>query len=168
MWIMKAKLNVGALGIALAILVAGAGVCRAGDITYQVDQGPIGVDGGAVIGTIGTDGTIGTLAASDILNWNVVVSNGIGGSFDLTNGDSSLSLAGSGLTATATELAIPSGMELEQVLSDTSASCCNASLEFANNVIIGTASPEPSTYGFTLIGLGLLVLMQKRLVPTFR
>ena len=28
--------------------------------------------------------------------------------------------------------------------------------------------PEPSTYGFMLIGLGLLVLMQKRIVPAFR
>jgi hypothetical protein len=29
-------------------------------------------------------------------------------------------------------------------------------------------TPEPSTYGFTLIGLGLLVLMRKRLVSAFR
>jgi hypothetical protein len=37
-----------------------------------------------VIGTIGTDGTIATLAASDVIGWNLFVSTGIGRSFDPT------------------------------------------------------------------------------------
>jgi len=39
--------------------------CFAAPITYDVDGGPWGINGGTVVGTIETDGTIGTLGASN-------------------------------------------------------------------------------------------------------
>jgi hypothetical protein len=89
--------------LALVAAVFGVVLCPA-DVLYQVEQGPIGFDGATVAGTIQTDGITGALTASDILNWNVVVTNGLGSSFDLTNANSTLSLAGTALTATATQL----------------------------------------------------------------
>lgn len=60
------RASLSALVIALAMAVP----ARA-DIVYQVDQTGIGFDHGTVTGTIETDGANGTLAASDILNWNL-------------------------------------------------------------------------------------------------
>ena len=115
-----------------------------------------GIDDATVSGMIETDGTIGALVTGDILAWNVLVTNGIGGSFDLTSGNSAVTATGTALTATATELLFnfdtpddgglgyfqivdssngwgwflsgPSGSAVEGVLSDTSASCCDAGL----------------------------------------
>jgi hypothetical protein len=86
------------------MLVAGTGVCRAGDVTYQVLQGPLGIDGATVTGTVETDGTIGTLAAADFLNFNLVTTDGLGNSFDLANANSVLTLNGSATSATASAL----------------------------------------------------------------
>lgn len=102
---MRLKFNRGAL--TAIILMVASGICHA-DITYTVDQvspfpaGPFGIDPATVSGTLQTDGTIGTLTTSNFLSWNIVVSNGIGGSFDLTSGDSTLTATGTATTATAT------------------------------------------------------------------
>jgi hypothetical protein len=101
---MKSEFKRGAVLGALMMLMVAAGVCRAAAITYQVNQGPFGIDGAKVIGIIGADGGIGVLAASNFLSWNIVVSDGLGGAFDLTNGNSTLSLTGTAFAATATEL----------------------------------------------------------------
>jgi hypothetical protein len=91
------------IGIVVALL-SGAGVCRASNITYQVLQGPIGFDKATISGTLQTDGATGALSASNILAWNIVVADGLGGSVDLTNLNSSLSLTGTATTATSNQL----------------------------------------------------------------
>ena len=68
---MKPKLKGGALIGAAMMLLVGTSVCSASPITYAVDQTGIGFDNGSVTGTIETDGTTGTLAASDIINWDL-------------------------------------------------------------------------------------------------
>jgi hypothetical protein len=72
--------------------------------TYQVNQTGIGFDHGSVTGIIQTDGTIGTLAAANIINWSLVVSNGTNATYELTGGtggNSAISITGTGLTATS-------------------------------------------------------------------
>src|ERR1700685_1120103 len=108
----KTKFNEVALIGAVMMLVVGISVCSASPITYAVDQTGIGFDQGSVTGTIETDGATGTLAASDIVNWNLqAVCLGFVGcsasNFTLTGGvggNSTVSITGNGLTATATEL----------------------------------------------------------------
>jgi hypothetical protein len=84
------------------------------DITYTVDETGLASPScpscgtGSIIGTITTDGTIGTLATSDITDWNLTVSYD-GSSFTLTGpnyptGNSTVYVVGSDLTATATQL----------------------------------------------------------------
>ena len=71
--------------------------------TYQVNQTGIGSDHGSVTGIIQTDGTIGQLAAANILNWTLVVSNGTNATYELTggaDGNSAALITGAGLTAT--------------------------------------------------------------------
>jgi hypothetical protein len=90
----------------LTMLLAVAGLCCADPIDYQVDDifGFYASTGQGVVGTIETDGTTGTLAASDILGWNLVLSDGLGDSFDITNENSTPSVTGTALTATASAL----------------------------------------------------------------
>jgi len=168
----------------LTMLVVGGVVCCAGPITYAVDQTGIGFDQGSVTGTIQTDGTIGTLATSDILSWNLVLSNGLGSSFDSTNGNSTASVTGDGLTATATELlfnygsggvfeivdspnlwelGFTSGPVFEEILP---LGLDGNAVPEAGTQVIGTAVPEPSTYMLTL--MGGLVLLRKRVVSVGR
>lgn len=73
-------------------------------LTYQVNQTGIGFDKGAVTGIIQTDGTIGTLTTANILNWNLVVYNGTNATYTLTGGvggNSTITISGTGFTATA-------------------------------------------------------------------
>jgi hypothetical protein len=104
-------------GVVCATMIAGmlgVGGAKA-DITYSVDitcsscgylGGPAGVTG-----FIETDGTLGSLGFSNIIDWNLVVSNGSIGSTDLTGplsgGTSFLDLiptTGSDLMASASAL----------------------------------------------------------------
>jgi hypothetical protein len=90
----------------LAILgVATPIVSRAADITYTVSEG---VGPGSVTGFITTDGTIGTLATSDILNWNLTLKDGSGGLFVLGGpgglNNSGVIDEGADLSGTSTQL----------------------------------------------------------------
>jgi hypothetical protein len=91
---------------AMALLV-GAVACSASPIFYLVNQ-TVGTDGGGVTGSIETDGTIGTILGTDILDWNLLVSDGSttfgiqGGPLD-PDPNSALLYAGD-ITATPTEL----------------------------------------------------------------
>ena len=76
-----------------------------GATTYTVQRT---VDVGTVTGTIETDGTLGTLFAANILDWDLVVDDGVG-SFrlvgPLSGGNSQVAVGfAPGLSATATEL----------------------------------------------------------------
>ena len=76
-----------------------------GATTYTVQRT---VDVGTVTGTIETDGTLGTLFAANILDWDLVVDDGVG-SFRLVgplSGENSQVAVGfePGLSATATDL----------------------------------------------------------------
>jgi hypothetical protein len=180
-----------------AMLIPAAGVCRAGDIIYQVDQGPLGINGGTIVGTVETDGTIGTLAASDFVTWNLLLSDGVGDSITLVPGDSILTITGTATTATSSllqfnydtpddgalgyfeimdlpagwgwQLAVPPGTAVGGVIQPNPDLGDIGLLSFdAQPLTIGVAAPESSTYAFTMIGLGFLVLIKKRLVAAFR
>jgi hypothetical protein len=184
----------------LILAMVGAGVCRAGDITYQVDQGPLGINGATIVGTVETDGTIGTLAAGDLLSWNLLLSDGVGDTFTLTPGDSGVTITGTATTATASllqfnydtppsadagdlgyfeildaaagwgwGLATPGNQSVGGVIQPNPDLGTVGLLSLdAQPITIGVAVPEPSSYGFMMIGLGLLVLMRKRIVPASR
>jgi hypothetical protein len=89
---------------AIATLMFGSGLVRAAAITYDVDEGPLGINDATIVGTIETDGTIGTLAASDFLTWDLSLSDGVGDSFTLTPGNSSVTITGTATTATSSLL----------------------------------------------------------------
>jgi len=87
----------------LAMAIVAPTVLRADDITYSVN---LTVGAGSVIGTITTDGTIGTLATSDILDWNLILNDGTT-TVTLTGPPAphiSTEISGSDVTATATAL----------------------------------------------------------------
>jgi len=89
-----------------SLVLAAAALCNADTITYNVNQ-PIGA--GGVTGDIITNGTIGNLFTTSIVDWNLLLNDGIT-TFDLTGplsgGNSALEPHwGPGdLTATATQL----------------------------------------------------------------
>jgi hypothetical protein len=96
--------NLYVLGLAISILatpIAG----MAANITYTVNEA---VGPGSVTGFITTDGAIGTLATSDLLNWNLTLKDGSGGLFVLggpgSGGNSGEIVEGADLTATASQL----------------------------------------------------------------
>jgi hypothetical protein len=90
--------------IVLSLILGAAPLCSAGDITYDTTQ-TIGI--GGVTGFIETDGTVGVLAQADILNWNLLLNDGVT-TFDLlgplSGANSQLAVSGSDLSATTTEL----------------------------------------------------------------
>jgi hypothetical protein len=86
----------------LAVALAGASLCSAAAITYNVNQ-TVGV--GGVTGFIKTDGTLGVLAQTDILGYDLLLNDGTDPPVDLN----SLFLvnvfeAGSDLSASSTQL----------------------------------------------------------------
>jgi hypothetical protein len=81
---------------AMALAVAGASVAQATDITYSVN---LTIGTGSVTGDIVTDGSTGTLLSSDVVDWNLLLTEGPS-IFDLTPADSSLIDGGDPLSAT--------------------------------------------------------------------
>ena len=106
------------MGVALAMLTAPT-TLKAADITYTFDES---VFGGLVTGTITTDGNTGALTSGDIVDWNLVISDGTDPSFDLlgplSGNNSTMYFLNSGdLTASLTQLSYdfgdPSGGTLD-------------------------------------------------------
>jgi hypothetical protein len=79
-------------------------VCHAGPITYNVNR-TIGV--GSVTGFIETDGSLGVLTTGNIMDWNLVLYDGVN-SFDLTGplsgNDSQVLVQGGDVSASTTQL----------------------------------------------------------------
>jgi hypothetical protein len=70
-------------------------------IIYNVNRS---IGNGSVVGFVETDGTIGTLATSNILNWNLLLNDG-NTSFTLTGpSNSQVLVVGSGYSASLVEL----------------------------------------------------------------
>jgi len=97
-----------AAAAALALAMGGAGAAGA-SITYTVNETILN---GSVTGTVTTDGATGTLSASDVTAWNLLLQGG-GASYALTNGNSVVFNFGTSgfygpqsadLTATTTQL----------------------------------------------------------------
>lgn len=77
-------------------------VLKADNIEYAVDQS---LPSGSITGTITTDGTLGTLAAANIVGWNLTSMVGASSQV-LTPLDSQVSGTGNDLTATPTALTL--------------------------------------------------------------
>jgi hypothetical protein len=175
---MKTKLSCSAIAFTI---VLGATVCRASDITYYIDLTNIGFDHGSVIGTLETNGTIGTLTDMDFVTGNLEVTEPGTTSFDLTPSDAILSLTGDALTATTTELLYnfavignlgindgSDGFGLDSTSNPNNnflfvSPASSASPEFTNTLVVGVATPEPSTLGIMLAVLVALILISRRL-----
>lgn len=76
------------------------------DITYTINDT---VGAGTVTGTITTDGFLGTLGTSDIIDWNLVLTNGFGTTLDLTGPSTTtpiegVEVFGTSLTASSANL----------------------------------------------------------------
>jgi hypothetical protein len=84
----------------LSLVFGAASLCSAATITYNVAQtvGP-----GSVTGFIETDGTIGVLGTSNILDFNLLLSDGTASVDDLRS-NSVFEVIGSDLSATSTQL----------------------------------------------------------------
>lgn len=97
---MKKLLGIAAVSTVLSLLTAGVA-----DAATYIASRTVG-NGSADI-SITTDGTIGVLAASNILDWNIVLTQGAD-TFTLkgpaSGANSALALDGEGLSATATDL----------------------------------------------------------------
>ncbi len=90
--------------LAVLTLAFASGLCpqAKASTVFEVALGPIGA--GSASGTITTDGTIGNLAASNILDWSILVAPSFTSSTTLTPSNSSVSIVDSGFSATATGL----------------------------------------------------------------
>lgn len=86
-------------------LAAAAALCVTSAMaTTDIEYGSTeAFDGATVDLFITTDGTLGALKSSDILNWNISITDG-SGSVDLTPLNSKLLLTGTALTATSSAL----------------------------------------------------------------
>jgi hypothetical protein len=170
--------------IAATGLAAGA---AAAPITYKVNQ-VIGL--GSVVGTIQTNGTVGSLAGTDVLGFDLVVS-GPGASVELTQADSVVVGQGSNFSATASNLFFDysgaSGYLLFQQGSFGTGLkyYCNSSVlgtcfqgasaipEAYNSLsaavearlgsqIIGSAVPEPASWAMIAMGFALVGAVARR------
>lgn len=101
---MKLRLGFTSRVCAITAFVFGASLVHAGPIVYTVSQGGLGFDDGTVSGTIETNGTIGTLDSGDIVNYDLLLNDGIGQTFTLDPGNSTVTLTGTATTATASLL----------------------------------------------------------------
>src|SRR5262245_35686059 len=85
--------------IAVCCLLALAPRAQATPVSYNLIIGSVGA--GSVSGTITTDGTSGFLAASNIIDWNIMLNPNPGAPFDLlgplSGNNSGLGISGSGL-----------------------------------------------------------------------
>jgi len=90
--------------LAVLTLAVASGLCPQAEAStvYTLALGPIGA--GSASGTITTDDTIGNLAASNILDWSILVVPSFTSSTTLTPINSNVSIVDSGFSATATEL----------------------------------------------------------------
>jgi hypothetical protein len=106
----------GAVAISVGLLSLPQ-TANAGAIKYTVDQmiGP-----GSVTGTITTDGTIGTLAAADLISWNLLLNDGtnIGALVSGAYG-AFVVVEGSALTASPTTLTYNYGLQKDFYFGDT-------------------------------------------------
>jgi hypothetical protein len=88
------------LTVATAAALAFTSVAHAA-IIYNVNRS---IGNGTVVGFVETDGTIGTLATSNILNWNLLLNDG-SSSFTLNGpSNSQVLVVGSGYSASLVEL----------------------------------------------------------------
>ncbi len=86
--------------LALGLTLTAAPPALADPITYVVKQT---IGGGSVVGQIGTDGTIGTLATANVKTWTLAL-NGVGAMYNITDSNSVVFIQGNAVTATAQNL----------------------------------------------------------------
>jgi hypothetical protein len=95
----KTAMSAMAISVGLLSLPQAA---NAGAIQYTVNQT---IGSGSVTGAITTDGTIGTLAAADVISWNLFLNDGTNTGVQASGANAALVVVeGSPLTATLTTL----------------------------------------------------------------
>lgn len=169
---------------AIATLMSGSGFVRAGTITYNVNDGPYGLNDATIVGTVETDGTIGTLASSDFLTWDLLLSDGVGDTFTLTPGNSSVTITGTATTATPSllqfnydtpddgalgyfeimdatagwgwQLAVPPGTAVGGIVQPNPDLGTIGLLSFDAQPLAIGAVPEPSGFWLLSAGLGII------------
>jgi PEP-CTERM motif len=97
---MRQQVRIALLGCAVGALAVAAAPADA--TVYNVNRT---IDGGSVVGTITTDGATGTIAPSDFIAWDLVLS-GPGSTVTIANTDAQHAVYGSGvdITADATQI----------------------------------------------------------------
>jgi hypothetical protein len=166
------------LFVGIAAMTLACGSLRAGNITYTVN-GTAGT--GTFSGFITTDGTIGTLGTGNILDWNVLLTDGP--VFDLegplSGNNSGAEIGGADLTATATQLLFnfsgtsggffllesPAPGDSSQYIcyDDTAVVCGNPA--FAASVSIGTNDPLTNSVATELSGYQVIAQVEAEGVP---
>jgi hypothetical protein len=166
------------LFVTIATAALACGSLQAGNITYLVN-GAAGT--GTFSGFITTDGTIGTLGTGNILDWNVLLTDGA--AFDLEgplSGDNSGTLVGAAdLTATATQLLFnfsstsggffllespAPGEDGEYICYDDTAVVCG-NPAFSASVSIGTTDPLTNSVATELSGNQVIAQVEAEGVP---
>jgi PEP-CTERM motif len=95
------KNAMGAMALSVGLLSLPQ-TANAGAIQYTVNQT---IGSGSVTGTITTDGTIGTLAAADVISWNLLLNDGTKTGVEASGANAAFVVVeGSALTATLTTL----------------------------------------------------------------
>jgi len=133
-----------------AALLAGT-TSAANALTYNVD-GTIG--GGSVFGSITTNGKIGTLAASDITGWTLLVTGNGGANVTLDNLNSGVFLGGSAVTADASNIyfdftknnAAPSYLLFQKSFGSGNDYTCASNADFNATPCYYGASAVPGSY----------------------
>ncbi|MCW6506693.1 hypothetical protein [Lichenifustis flavocetrariae] len=88
------------LGFAFGAIGMGVGTSSAAPITYNINQT---IGSGSVVGSIGTDGTLGSLGASNVVDWTLTLTSGMA-SYVLTSSNSAVVGSGADLMATSSQL----------------------------------------------------------------
>lgn len=156
--------------VASAALAFTQAPASAQSVTYVVSQQ---IGNGSVVGQIGTDGTMGTLAAANVSNWNLAL-NGVGATYTLNSANSSVVIQGNAVVASPQNLTFNYGGGSNYILfqnglysgnhywcNASSAGACRQGATVAPNSAFDTSAQFEARTGVGVLGTAT------PMVPTF-